>query len=104
MRRMLPLKLFVSNYEYVCPTRKKIIRPSGVPMHAACVAECLDGDKGGRCAKPGTMCASRALGGSQDTLRVHVWVEVIRLPSGRLMTSGICARALLGTGVPGRTK
>ena len=28
-----PLKPFVSNYEYVCRTWTKLIRPSGVPMY-----------------------------------------------------------------------
>ncbi len=50
------------------------------------------------------MWALRACCGSQGIFNLHVCVETIFCPSGRLMTSGVVAGLILVTGVPGNTK
>ena len=56
------------------------------------------------CASPGTMCALVAASGRNGRFSLHVWVDFITSPSGRLMMSGTAAGLIPITGAPGRTK
>ena len=55
-------------------------------------------------ASPGTMCALVALSGSHGMLILHVCVDFITLPSGRLIGMGIDVGSISITEVPGSTK
>ena len=56
------------------------------------------------CAKPGMMCASMPLCGNHGMSRLHVWVDQMVLPLGRVMVIGLIAGCLLMTGAPLTTK
>ena len=56
------------------------------------------------CARPRTMCALVTASGSHGRFSLHVWVDLITSPSGRLMMSGFTAGWISKTCAPGRTK
>ena len=58
----------------------------------------------GVCASPGTMCAVVALSGSHGMFILHVCIDFITLPSGRLIEIGLDVGSTSTTGVTGSTK
>ena len=56
------------------------------------------------CANPGIICAFFALSSSYGMFILHVCVDFITLPSGRLIEIGLDVGSTPSTGVPGNTK
>ena len=56
------------------------------------------------CANPGTMCARVASSGSHGMFNLHVCVDFIVSPSGRLMINGFVVGLTSITGAPGTMK
>ena len=56
------------------------------------------------CTNPGTMCASGIWSGSQGTSRLHVSMDWITLPLGRVILRGFVAGCLFATGEPSTEK
>ena len=55
-------------------------------------------------ARPGTMCASVMCSGSQGMSRLHVWVDLMTLPFGRAICTGVVAIRMFITGAPSTRK